>query len=269
METTLKQIDIGEGRRIGYREQGQGGAVLLLHGVGSGSLSYTEQLAGLSDSYRVIAWDAPGYGGSDDAPPNVHHASDFADDATRLLDALHIDTAHIVGHSMGGLIAAALIQRHAHRVDRVVLSSCASGYATRSETEREERLRARVDLIREHGAEGLAQLRGPGNCAETTDQATVDRVIDIMARVRAPGYITGATLLDSSDVFAHLRAWPKPAPKTLVMVGAHDRTTPPPGCRRIAHCISGSIYKELMHSAHAGYLEQPAEFNQLVREHLS
>ena len=141
----LKQISVqspgaaGQTLRIGYREAGTGPAILALHGVGSSSQSFALQVEALSARFRVIAWDAPGYGGSDDYTGEPSPGA-YADIAVALLDALKIDTAHIVGHSMGGLIAAALVARHATRVSRVVLSSCASGYALMSQTEREERL---------------------------------------------------------------------------------------------------------------------------------
>ena len=135
--------------------------------------------------------------------------------------------------------------------------------------EREERLANRVGLFEREGAAGVAATRGPGNCASMTPQATVDRVIDIMSRVRKEGYFAGAQLLDTGDVFAELRRWPTPPPATLVMVGAHDRTTPPAGSRRIADVIHESRYQELSESAHAGYLEQPELFNTLLANHFT
>ena len=270
----LKQISVqspgeaGQTPRIGYREAGTGPAILALHGVGSSSQSFALQVEALSARFRVIAWDAPGYGGSDDYTGEPSPGA-YADIAVALLDALKIDTAHIVGHSMGGLIAAALVARHATRVSRVVLSSCASGYALMSQTEREERLANRVGLFELAGAEGVAASRGPGNCAPMTSDETVQRVIDIMARVRKEGYFAGARLLDAGDVFEELDRWPTPQPPTLVMVGTHDRTTPPPGSRRIAHALHDARYQELPESAHAGYLEQPELFNTLLANHFT
>ncbi|MEM7407080.1 MAG: alpha/beta hydrolase [Pseudomonadota bacterium] len=267
MDFALKQMDIGAGRRIGYRDAGSGPALLLLHGVGSNSQSFDEQLRGLADAFRVIAWDAPGYGGSDDPLSDTPSAADYGDDAIALLDALGIQSAGVVGHSMGGLIATALVARHAQRVAAVVLSSCASGYARLADDERAARLAGRIDLLREGGPEGLAASRGPGNCAPGTGPEVIRRVVDIMARVRPAGYLAGARLLDAEDVFAHLSCWPRPPPRTLVLVGSHDRTTPPPGSRRIAHALMTARYQELPNSAHAGFLEEPDAFNDALRQH--
>jgi pimeloyl-ACP methyl ester carboxylesterase len=274
MTQALKQITVRAptanyvSLRIGYREAGTGPTILALHGVGSSSLSFAPQLEALSARFRVIAWDAPGYGGSDDFAGEPT-AGIYADFASGLLDALGIATANVVGHSMGGLITTALVARHAARIQRVVLSSCASGYARMDAHEREERLANRVGLFEKEGAAGVAAARGPGNCAPMTPQPTVARVIDIMSRVRKEGYFAGAQLLDTGDVFAELGRWPTPPPPTLVMVGAHDRTTPPPGSRRIADALDGSRYQELPESAHAGYLEQPELFNTLLADHFT
>ena len=274
MTQPLKQITVRSpsmndaSLRIGYREAGSGPTILALHGVGSSSLSFAPQVKALSARFRVIAWDAPGYGGSDDFVGEPT-AGIYADFAVGLLDALQIDTANVVGHSMGGLITTALVARHPARIQRIVLSSCASGYARMEAQEREERLANRVGLFEQEGATGVAAARGPGNCAPMTPQPTVARVIDIMSRVRKEGYFAGAQLLDTGDVFAELERWPTPPPPTLVMVGAHDRTTPPSGLRRIADTVLGSRYQELPRSAHAGYLEQPELFNTLLANHFT
>ena len=79
----LKTIDCN-GRTMSYREAGQGPAALFLHGIGSGSGSYQGQFDGLGDSYRMIAWDAPGYGKSDPFAAETPTSTDYADAAARL-----------------------------------------------------------------------------------------------------------------------------------------------------------------------------------------
>ncbi|SRR5579884_1603909 len=59
------------GRTIAYEHAGEGRPLVLLHGIGSSARSRRHQLTGLSDAFSVIAWDAPGYGGSDDPPETV------------------------------------------------------------------------------------------------------------------------------------------------------------------------------------------------------
>lgn len=268
MDSVQQQIDIGAGRRIGYREAGAGPVLLMLHGIGSGSLSFSAELQALSGRYRVIAWDTPGYGGSDDSPLPSPTPADYAADAVALLDALGIERAHLLGHSLGGLISTALVARHAPRVERVVLSSCGGGYAGLDETERNAKLNARIEDMTRLGPAGMAALRAPKMLAAEASEAVRARAIEIMARLRPQGFIQAAHLLGNGDALAEVRAWPPPPPPTLVLVGAEDAITPPPGIRRIAHCIPGSRYVEIAGAGHAAYLEQPEAYCALLREFL-
>ncbi|HYW89869.1 MAG TPA: alpha/beta fold hydrolase, partial [Chloroflexota bacterium] len=95
--------------RLHYERAGSGPALLLLHGIGSNSRSFRHQ-SELADAYDVIAWDAPGYGRSDD-PPHALSMAENADAAARLLDELTIERAHVLGVSMGGVIAQLLYHR--------------------------------------------------------------------------------------------------------------------------------------------------------------
>src|SRR6185295_9581518 len=98
-----KTVRTGNGRTISYREAGAGTPLMLLHGIGSGSASFETQF-GLP-GYRIIAWDAPGYGQSDPLPDAKPKTKDYADSLAAFLDTLGIKQAHIVGHSLGGLMA--------------------------------------------------------------------------------------------------------------------------------------------------------------------
>lgn len=108
---------------IAYVERGQGEALLLIHGVGLNADAWGPQVDALSDTHRVIALDMPGHGQS--APPASQAAiADYAAQAVALLDALGIERANVVGHSMGGLVALAMALDHPQRVLRVgVLNS--------------------------------------------------------------------------------------------------------------------------------------------------
>jgi pimeloyl-ACP methyl ester carboxylesterase len=99
-DTGLKLVQV-DGYSIAYREAGQGAALVLLHGFLCDSRCWERQLAGLSDHFRVVAWDAPGEGSSFD-PPEAFTTSDYARCLAGFLDALGIRRAHVVGLSWGG-----------------------------------------------------------------------------------------------------------------------------------------------------------------------
>src|SRR5260370_17551687 len=67
----------GGGSVLAYSEAGAGTPLVLLHGIGSAARAFDDQLAGLSDRLRVIAWDAPGYGGPTGLAPQSPKANDY------------------------------------------------------------------------------------------------------------------------------------------------------------------------------------------------
>src|SRR5206468_7788734 len=122
----MHHIHVGH-RSVFYREQGEGPPVVLLHGFLCDSRAWEPQLRDLSDRYEVVAWDAAGAGASDD-PLETFTIIDWAEDLARLLDALTLEEAHIVGLSWGGLVAQAFVGRYPSRVRSLVLSDTYGGW---------------------------------------------------------------------------------------------------------------------------------------------
>ena len=96
-----------DGCSIAYREAGQGAGLVLLHGFLSDSRCWRSQLSGLSDGFRVVAWDAPGAGSSSD-PPDTFTTMSYARCLAGFLDTIGIARAHVVGLSWGGILAQVL-----------------------------------------------------------------------------------------------------------------------------------------------------------------
>ena len=116
-------------RKLSYRESGKGPRTLvLLHGVGTDSASWIQQLDAFASVCRVIAWDAPGYGESTPPASGEPVATDYADALLGLLDALDIRQALLVGQSLGAIMATALAARHPERIEKLVLTGPAAGY---------------------------------------------------------------------------------------------------------------------------------------------
>jgi pimeloyl-ACP methyl ester carboxylesterase len=91
-----------DGLRVGYERAGQGPPLVLLHGyVGDGATTWRGQLEGLSDRFTVVAWDAPGAGGSSD-PPESFGLAGYADCLARFIGRLGLEHPHVVGLSFGG-----------------------------------------------------------------------------------------------------------------------------------------------------------------------
>lgn len=106
-----------EGGSLYVECHGQGPPVLLVHGWSLDHRSFAPQIAALSDRFRVIAYDRRGFGRSS-APPDLHRE---LDDIDRILDALGIDSVHIVGVSQGGRVALRYAVTRGERLRSLVL----------------------------------------------------------------------------------------------------------------------------------------------------
>lgn len=115
------------GLRVRWYERGPVDAptVLCLHGFPELAVSWRDQVAWLSDAYRVVAPDMRGYGGSE-APTRVRdYTMDLlVRDVVELIDALGVDKVHLVGHDWGGAIAWEFAQRHGDRLHSLAVLNC-------------------------------------------------------------------------------------------------------------------------------------------------
>ena len=254
-------IETGAGD-VSIRTTGSGPAVVLLHGIGSGSGSWVYQLAGLEPRYRVVAWDAPGYGESTpvtDAAPGV---DDYADRLATLIDALSLDRFLLVGHSLGALIAGRYAARQPERLRGLILADPAAGHALLSEEDRTARLDSRLKPFAALGAERYAAERA-GNLLgpEATDEQ-VALVRRNMARLTLEGLGAAAGILSRGDLLADVALFDGPA---MLLCGAEDRVTPPDVCRPVADSFPGGRPFHLIEKAgHASYIDAPEIFTRHI-----
>src|SRR5688500_14179827 len=110
------------GQELYYEVHGKGQPLVLVMGIGYDATLWTlAQVPALSGQFQVVIFDNRDAGRSSQAA-GAYTVADMADDTAGLLDALHINQAHVCGLSMGGMIAMELALRHPDRVDRMILS---------------------------------------------------------------------------------------------------------------------------------------------------
>lgn len=119
-----------DGTKVHYHQLGTGPALMLLHGSGpgaSGWSNYSRNVESLAKHFRLIVPDYPGFGRSDMKPPDTPVPGWWATVMVSLLETLGIDRAHIVGNSMGGMIALKMALEYPKRVERMVLMGPGGG----------------------------------------------------------------------------------------------------------------------------------------------
>jgi pimeloyl-ACP methyl ester carboxylesterase len=116
------RVRIATGVELHYAEQGDadGAPIVLLHGWPDSWFSYSQVLALLPRGYRALAPDQRGFGDSE-RPPSGYGIRDLAADVVAFLDAVGIERATVVGHSLGSFVARRVAIAHPERVTRLVL----------------------------------------------------------------------------------------------------------------------------------------------------
>jgi pimeloyl-ACP methyl ester carboxylesterase len=257
-----RRIECG-GSVLAYCEAGAGTPLVLLHGIGSAARAFDDQLGGLSDRFRVIAWDAPGYGGSTCLAPTSPRAADYAAALAAMLDALGIPACHLVGHSLGTLIAASFAADHPQRILSLTLASVAAGQARLPAAEREKALAQRLGDVVELGPRRMAERRGPRLLAPAATPEMLRRVVETMAAVRPDGYSQAARMLASGDIKADIPRLPADMPVQF-LYGDGDVITSPARNLEVAALRPTAPVHVVKDAGHAVYLEQPARFNAVV-----
>jgi pimeloyl-ACP methyl ester carboxylesterase len=259
-----RTLDAG-GAAFSYLDQGRGAALVMLHGIGSAARSFDRQIADLSGRWRAVAWDAPGYGGSSDLPIAHPAAEDYAEALARFLDALQIPTCHLLGHSLGCLMAAHFAALHPGRVLSLTLCSIAGGHASLPAQERRKLLDQRIGDLAALGPKGMAEKRAPRLLGPAAPPDALGRLIDTMGSVRPHGYGQAARMLSTGDIKADIRRLAADLPGQVIY-GDADVITPPARNDDIAAAWPGAAVHVIAGAGHALYLEQPDRFNALVTD---
>jgi pimeloyl-ACP methyl ester carboxylesterase len=251
-----KNVMVG-GKALSYRESGEGPALVLLHGIGSGSASWLFQLEALAGRFRVVAWDAPGYGDSDAFSVERPRPQDYARALSVLTGALQLKSFVLVAQSLGALIAGAYA-RMFPALPGMLLISPAGGYAG-NVSKIEERLKT-LDAL---GPDGLAEKRAGGMLTPEAEPAALELVRWNYRRIRRAGYRQAAYCLAQGNLREDA---PHYAGRVLVACGSADTVTPEATCREIAARFPKSSFKSLHGLGHASQIEGPEEVNRMIGE---
>jgi pimeloyl-ACP methyl ester carboxylesterase len=250
---------------IAYEIQGSGPLVVFLHGIGGNRTNWYEQLTHFSDRFCAVAWDARGYGASDDSPQALQF-SDYANDLVRLLDHLRAERAHLVGLSMGGMILQDFSSRYMHRVATLALVDTSAGFGAASEEEKRDFLSRRLDPL-ERGltpkdiAPGVVQVLA----SKYASPAAREQLTASLSALRIEPYKQALHAIVTIDFRSTLAKITAP---TLVIVGDDDIVTPPAASEFLVKHIPGSSLVRIPQSGHLTNIEKPTEFHAALRPFL-
>jgi len=251
------------GFRMQYETQGGGDPLLLINGLGSDRSEWLFQLSAFGRLFRVVAFDNRGTGGSD-TPPGPYSTAQMADDAAALLTHLEIDRAHVLGVSLGGMIAQEVALRHPGKVLRLVLACTAPG-GEGSVRPDPETLRA---FVRSPGDDPEEEIRRviPFFYSEEYRRGHPEEIEAFVRRRLGKPVSTEGHAAQMAAAVGH-SAWDRLGTiraSTLVIAGDGDRLVPPENSRRIARRIPGAKLVLLPRAPHRLFAENAEEFNREV-----
>jgi pimeloyl-ACP methyl ester carboxylesterase len=236
---------------------------MLVHAGAEDSRSWTPQLAALSDEFRVIAWDEPGAGGSDDLPDNFGLA-DYADCLAGMIRALAASPTPLVGLSWGTTVILELYRRHPETVRSMVL---ADGYAGWRGSLGAEEAEARSASVRAALAEpdgGFAPTL-PGLFAGDPPPLFLPLLEAMAADLRPRSMLAAVAAIAQADLTDVLPTIQVP---TQLIWGALDARSPLSVAREFERRIPGAALAVIPDCGHTSNLEAPQQFNDLVRHFL-
>ena len=239
----------------GFREQGSGTPLTLLHGISSGAASWHKQMA--LPGYRVLAWDMPGYGESPMLATARADAGAYADALARMLDRAGVQKTVLLGHSLGALVAAAFAARYPQRVRYLVLADVAQGYGQAEAEQREKGWQGRQQQMA-LGGEAMAEGRAAKLLRAGAREADVATVAAGMRRLRSEGYLAAAWMLAHEDIHRWLAGY---RGRFAVWCGEQDAITQPELVQGVA-LRYGMPYLAIPQAGHASYLDNATFFNQ-------
>jgi len=249
------------GALLAYDERGDGPTILFLHGHPFSRAMWSTQLDVLSDEFRALAPDLPGYG--DSAPlAETMSMRGFADTVVGLLDARRVERATIVGLSMGGLVAMELGLGYPERVHGLVLAATTAAPVTDEEAERRRATAADIEAngMLGHTVEMLPRLFGP---VAARNPAVTVPIVTTMLRTSPAG--PAAALrgrAERPDYASLLRTLRPPA---LVIAGDRDAYSTREVTDQLVAALPNPEVLILEGVGHFPNLEAPDVFDDAVR----
>ena len=254
----------GDGTRIHYEVTGitKRAPVLLVQGLGGEKNSWNLQRAALALRHRTIAFDNRGAGRSD-KPDGKYNLEEMADDAIAVLDAAGIETAHIVGLSMGGAISQIIALKHPNRVRSLTLVATACrNHAWREELLQSWATTAETQGMTAVGKEAARWMIGPRSFRRVLPALGWMGPLQLFNTANA--FVSQVKAILSTDDGALNTELANIVCPTMVVVGNQDVLTPRGDAEEIASLIPTAELVIISGGAHGLHIEHASTFNRIL-----
>jgi pimeloyl-ACP methyl ester carboxylesterase len=245
--------------KIAWERHGAGEPLLLIHGLGYARWGWEPVLPGLAQRFDVLLLDNRGIGDSD-APPGPYTAAEMAADAVQVLDEAGVERTHVVGTSLGGMIAQELALAYSDRVDRLVLACTTPGGPTAYPMP-EATVRLMTEATGLEPAVALRRFVENALAPATVDgqPQLVDRIMEHRLRTAQPPEAWAAQAAAGAAFDAYDRVGAIAAP-TLVVTGTADAVVDPRNSELLCDLLTDARLERFPGCGHLFFWEEPARF---------
>jgi pimeloyl-ACP methyl ester carboxylesterase len=260
----MPQVNVS-GQNISYEERGRGLPLVLVHGFPLDNRIWEAQMAALSDKYRVIAPDLPGFGKSQ--PPKAFTMDSLAESLHAFLTQIKALPCALAGLSMGGYMSFAYERKYPTDLKAFILVD------TKAEADTPDGKAGRnkmIETARTSGSKAIAATMLPKMITSQSQQSRPQLVAQVNAIMEAcPAQTIEHALAAMRDRSDFRDCLPSIAEPTLIIVGDNDPITPPAVAESMNKAIPHSKLVIIKGAAHLSTMEQPEQVNQALRAFLS
>jgi pimeloyl-ACP methyl ester carboxylesterase len=248
--------------QLSFRSRGDGETIVFLHGLLGSSKSWAFQFERLSRNYRVVAWDAPGFGQSEMVPASIDA---YAETLREFVANVGQPKVSLVGHSMGGTVATRLAATFPELVSRLVLSCSHAGYGDPETAPMSAKFESRKREFDEIGHAAYGVNRARDLLPQSVPACVFDHAAEIASEINPEGLRRATRMLQCADNRPLL---PKLKMPILVLTGEMDTDVQPILKADLLRLAPITRHVEMPGLGHAPYFEAPDYFNSLIEDFL-
>ena len=238
--------------------------IICLHGIGGDDASFAPQSELLSDQFRVVVWNMPGYRDSDRLEQLSFET--LANSLAKLVDTLGCESVHIIGQSIGGMIAQEMFHCYPDKVKSLILVATTSAFGGRDDSFKNAFLEARLSPL-ESGMtmRQVAESAMPSIVGSKAEQYLITSAINSMAALNADVY---RQVLACLVTFDRREEWALIDCPLCLVAGSEDTNSPAATMKKMAEKLPHAEYHEIEGAGHLINLEQGKAFNGIVKSFL-
>ncbi|MFT5894830.1 MAG: 3-oxoadipate enol-lactonase [bacterium] len=234
--------------------------LICLHGIGGNDASFLPQSIALSDQFRIIAWNMPGYAGSQSLEMQTFET--LSESLHNLLQSLNVGPVHLVGQSIGGMIAQEFAHRHSELVKSLVLIATTSAFGGRDESFKQAFLQARLKPLDE--GKSMAEL-----ATETVPIITGSKVTETVsnAAIKSMSAVpinTYRQILKCLITFNRREEFANIQCPVCLIAGSEDTNAPAITMKKMSDKLPDSEYHELQGGGHLVNIEMSDHSNRII-----